>query len=241
MSKDIDDWGPVRKTVLWVVVIAGIVGFSLWSEGVFSGSAEMSTTVPAPELAARQATVAELQHAAQAQGVCYGWALVDGLGVVSNVSEGSNLGDGTAIYQEPSCPRWVQVRATIYYTDELSELSDSAAVEIVSSSDLTAQLPTAAALDRLGLDEGAFVDSPDDAILLAAMALPLLVHEAGLAAAVPRRVAAATAAPSAPLDEAGNDLWRSRWLPLVVAMVLMVLAGAGLAAGWLLRRRARPS
>lgn len=221
------------RTTLWAVVIIGfLVGFAFWSKGVFSGKTD--TTVPVPELVARQATVEELRHAAQAQGVCYGWTLADGFHV-GRSSVGSNVGDGSAVDHQPSCPRWVQVRATVYYTDETSEASDSATVEITSSPDMSAQLPTSAALDRLGLDEGAFVDSPDDAILLAAMALPLLVHEAGLAAAVPRRTTAATAAPGAPLDEVGNDLWRSRWLPLATAMVLIVLAGAGLVVGWLRR------
>ncbi|HET8658095.1 MAG TPA: hypothetical protein VFM55_03755 [Micromonosporaceae bacterium] len=198
-----------------------------------------------PAVVARQATVAELKHAAQAQGVCYGWALVDGLGVTSNVSEGSSVGDGVPVYNQPSCPRWVQVRATIYYTSALSEAPDSAAVEIVSSADLAAQLPTTAALRRFGLDADVFVDDPDDAVLRAAMVLPLLLHEAGLAVAVPRRTAAPgapldTAASGAPLDEVGSDLWRSRWLPLLTAIVLIVLAGAGFVAGWRQRRGSPP-
>lgn len=195
------------------------------------------TTVPAPTAAERSDTVPILQRAAQSQGICYGWRLQDGTNVVS---VGSNLGEAVAVRDNPSCPRWVEVVATVNYPPQSSEREDSAQIQVVSVGDTdTADLNYVRdGLDRFGLTEKVFIDDPGWAVCRAAVSLPLLVAERGLAGPVPVDTAAPAAAPS-PLPGAGSDFWRDRWSGLLAAAGLLLLGVALLTAGLMQRRRRR--
>jgi hypothetical protein len=195
------------------------------------------TTVPGPEPASRQAVVAELARASAAQGICYGWQLADR---AVPVSRGSNLGESTPVDADPErCRRWVEVRAVVYYEDESSEAEDSATVDVVASPGVELTGAVTSWLNRFDLTDQAFVDDPALAISRAALALPLLVTEAGVAPPPPT--------PSAPppdalptLDDAGNDFWRDRWGFVVAAAALLLVGGLLLTIGLITRRARRP-
>ncbi|HEU5108014.1 MAG TPA: hypothetical protein VFT95_05605, partial [Micromonosporaceae bacterium] len=85
----------------------------------------------------RKETAAELARAAQAQKICFGWKLIEGNAGVP-VSQGSNLGDAKPVESDPQrCPRWVEVRASYYYTAESDEADDWATFEVATSPDLS--------------------------------------------------------------------------------------------------------
>lgn len=213
------------KAVFWVLVIVGSLAGMLWAESDFG---DTDVTVAAPDQADRLAAVAELQRAAEHQGYCYGWSLENGA-AGTLVSEGSNVGDGLDVDDRgEQCPHWIEVRAVIYYTDPASENADEALVEINGGSQVTPE-----ALAQLGLDEQAFLDDPGDAVLRAAMALPMLATTADFAPKVPLATANGTAGP--PPDAAG-DFWRDRWPLLVATGSLLALAAAGFGVGWWQRR-----
>jgi hypothetical protein len=221
--------GGVIAGLAIVAVIAICVGF-----GVFNSDSD--TTVPAPAAIERADTVPILAQATASQGICYGWRLESRFDSV--VSEGSNLGDGVPVVDDPSCPRWIQVTASVRYTPESSELEDHATVDVTGSPDIDrADLYAVEnGLRRFGLDSDVFVDDPGWAICRAAVALPLLVAEAGVA----QPAAAPTGSPGAtvtPLPDAGSDLWRARWGFLLAAAGLLLLAGALVTVGVVQRKR----
>ncbi|SDY22640.1 hypothetical protein SAMN05444365_1011122 [Micromonospora pattaloongensis] len=206
-----------------------LVGFCLL--GAFSD--DDSTVVPAPTETERRDTVAVLERSADAQDVCYGWRLQDGEGDI--VSVGSNLGDNVAVATNPArCPRWVEVVATVTYTSESSESEDWASVQVESADPLW-QGAFTAGLERLGLDNDAFLDEPGWAICRAAVALPLLTAEAGHAEPAPVATGTPTAQPS-PLPEAGSDFARDRSPYLVGAFLLFVVTAVLVTIGWFQRR-----
>ncbi|QDY11373.1 hypothetical protein FJK98_00755 [Micromonospora sp. HM134] len=196
------------------------------------------TAVPAPAADERADTVPLLAQAATSQGICYGWRLEKSYD--STVSVGSNLGDGVAVSEDARCPRWVEARARITYTAESSESSDSAYVTVVGSPDLApADLASVqAGLTRFGLEEDVFVDDPGWAICRAAVALPLLVAEAGVASPAPTPTAD-PGATAAPLPDAGSDFWRDRWGSLLAAAGLLLVAALLLTVGFVQRGRQR--
>lgn len=215
---------------LGVVVVIGLCALA----GAF-GDSGSGTDVPAPATDERAATVPILQRAADSQGICYGWKLLDW---TNPVDAGSNLGEGVAVNTDPRCPRYVEVVANIRYTSESSEASDSVEIHVEGSSDIDdADLHAmASGLARFGLDEDAFIDEPGWAVTRAASTLPLLAAEAGLVEPVATPTAASAAAPS-PLPAAGNDFWRDRWGGLLAAVGLLLLAALFLTVGVVQRRR----
>ncbi|WP_405114880.1 hypothetical protein OG559_11035 [Micromonospora sp. NBC_01405] len=215
-----------------VVVVGGCIGV-----GVLNGDSG-GTTVPAPAADERADTVPILAQAATSQGICYGWRLESYYGSV--VSVGSNLGDGVAVVDNPACPRWVEVTAEVRYTSESSESSDSASLYVKGSTDMArADLYAVKnGLQRFGLDDGAFVDDPGWAVCRAAVALPLLMAEAGMAepAATP---AAVPGAAVAPLPDVGSDFWRDRWGWLLATAGLLLVAALLFTVGFVRRSRQR--
>ena len=191
--------------------------------GGCASSGDNDTTVPAPAAADREATATQLAQATAAQGVCYGWRLLAGSSVVS---EGSNLGASTPVTADGArCDRWVEVQATVVYTAASSESEDWASVAIRTSPNLKAGAIGTDELDRLGLTNKAFIADPPEAVLRAALALPLLTVEAGAVEPLP---ATPTATPSGGVPELAavrSDFWRDR-LGYMVAAAALLLGGA---------------
>ncbi|WP_050580967.1 hypothetical protein [Salinispora cortesiana] len=204
-----------------VTVIGAVVVTAILTE-------DRSTVVPPPTTTERNDTVALLRDAAEQQDICYGWELEQGYGDV--VSAGSNLGAGISVVDHPQCPRWLRVAVTVVYTPESSEAADYATVAVQGSSEFTDELfDLAAGISRFGLDEAAFLEEPGWAVTRAAVSLPLLVVERGVASPESMITSAPVAAPS-PLPAAGSDLWRERsgWLigaagMLLIAVLLVVV------------------
>ncbi|MCM0675349.1 hypothetical protein NCC78_11715 [Micromonospora phytophila] len=222
-------------------------GFAIGSAAVVLGGVclagaladnDDSTVVPPPTATERSDTVPLLRKARDSQGVCYGWRLEDGQG--ATVSVGSNLGDGVTVTDNPQCPRWLQVVGNVSYTPESSESEDSAYVSVDGSGEFegTDLLTMDQGLARLGITDEALLDDPGWAVTRAAVSLPLLVAERGLASAAPV-VTAAPATPPAPLPDAGSDLWRDRWGHLVAAAGLLLLTALLVTVGVVQRRRQR--
>jgi len=193
------------------------------------------TTVSGPDVELTAHTVANLARASAAQGICYGWHLIDR---ARSVSRGSNLGPDTAVDSDPiRCPKWIQVEALVWYSAPDSEASDQAFVKIIASG---VPAPPASHLDRLGLTSGAFIEAPDQAICQAAMALPLLAQESADASPMPTAPPAATptSVPAA-LPDVGSDFWRDRWVHVLGAALLLLVAALTIAIGWFERRAER--
>ncbi|MEH0970066.1 hypothetical protein V6U77_02860 [Micromonospora sp. CPCC 205546] len=219
----------------WVVIGAFVlccVGI-----GVVNRSGGGNDVLP-PTSQERGDTVPILQRSSASQGVCYGWVLKDYY-AYRDLSVGSNLGDGVAVEENAACPRWVQVVARVAYTPESSESNDFARITVETSSDVPAsvRLRMQNGLERLGLDEDAFVDEPGWAVTRAAVSLPLLAAEAGVVEPAP--TPAAATAEAAPLPDAGSDLWRDRWGYLLAATGLLLFTALLFAAGFWQRSRQR--
>ncbi|GAB3151302.1 hypothetical protein GCM10027290_40290 [Micromonospora sonneratiae] len=209
-------------------IIAGILVFS---------DTDNDTMVPAPTATERTDTVAILTRASQAQNICYGWQLEGGYRSDA-VSVGSNLGDNVPVDEDPTrCPRWILVTADVNYTSESSESNDWVYVNVRSSSDLST-IGFTAGLEQLGVDDDAFLDEPGWAITRAAVFLPLLAAEHGLAEPVP--VVTADPDPTAsvpPLPAAGNDFLRDRWAYLLGVAGLLLVTVLFVTIGLVQRRR----
>lgn len=213
-------------TVGTIVLVTTLI-LAPWDDG--------DTTVPAPSAEMSEQTVANLARASAAQGICYGWHLLDG---VRSVSRGSNLGPDTAVDSDPiRCPKWIQVEALVWYSAPDSEASDQAFVKIIASG---VPAPPASHLDRFGLTSGAFIDAPDQVICQAAMVLPLLAQESANASPMPIATPAATptSVPAA-LPDVGSDFWRDRWPHVLGAAFLLLVAALAIAIGWFERRAER--
>jgi hypothetical protein len=201
-----------------------------------SAPAEPAAADAAAELAAdRQATAVELARAAEAHDICYGWA------VKGSVPEaaGSNLGATVPVESSPEqCPNWVTVIAEVTWTPESSESPDTAWVHLDGSSDLMFDLPGGDVMPQLGLTGDAVIDDPEFEVLRGALALPLLIAEAGLAQPVPRPTPSGTTTPNPDqLVPAGSDFWRDRGGLFVAGLVMLLLAGGGVWLGIRLRGR----
>jgi hypothetical protein len=222
------------KAGVWVVVV------SLVSVGVCVAAGIVNddggTAVLPPTAQERGDTVPILQRSTASQGICYGWKLQD-FGY-DEISVGSNLGDGVPVEGDPDCPRWIQVDADVYYAPESSESNDSANINVTGSADIprTTLWEIDNGLQRLGLTNDVFVDDPGWAVTRAAVMLPLLAAEAGLAE--PAATPPPAAAPS-PLPGAGSDLWRDRWVHVLAAAGLLLVTGLLVTVGLVQRRRQR--
>ncbi|GAA0743917.1 hypothetical protein Drose_18135 [Dactylosporangium roseum] len=202
------------KEGVWIAVVV-VVGLCAW--GFFaSGDNDPVTAADPVDVTA---VVADLDRAATAHGICYGWQLLDSS---SPVSTGSNLGAGRRVTDDPQrCPKYVEVRGRYRYYPDSSESEDYATYSITTNLSNASHLDPSA-FDRLGAGTSRLLADPTSTILDAAQALPLLAQEAGVATgAVPAASASGT---PAPLPSAGSDFWRDRWVLLVVTGVL--LAGA---------------
>ncbi|WP_425412621.1 hypothetical protein [Micromonospora halophytica] len=215
------------------LVVAGCVGV-----GIVNGGGDSDKVSP-PTAQERDDTVAVLARSSASQGVCYGWELKDYFGYGDPVSVGSNLGNGVAVEDNPSCPRWLQVSVRIYYPSESSDSDDNAYVDVNGSSDFssTELLRIANGLERLGVTEKVFVDDPGWAATRAAVMLPLLAVEAG--AVEPAATPAPAAAQPSPLPDPGSDLWRDRWGYLLAAGGLLLVTALLITVGVVQRRRQR--
>lgn len=211
---------------LTVLIIAGIV----------TNDEDGSTRVPAPTGEMRVETATQLARATAVQGVCYGWWLSDG-STGADISRGSNLGPLVPVSDDlASCPKWVEVRATVRYTDPSSESEDWASVELAASIGISA--PPASRLAGLGFDQAAFVDDPAWAICEAALALPLLMAETGRATPAPLPTAGTTPQTDA-MPAAGSDFWRDRRWHVLAAGLILVAGALMLAIGWFERKHER--
>ncbi|SCL64732.1 hypothetical protein [Micromonospora chersina] len=225
-----------NRAAAWAVWLTiGLVVAGCVAAGVLNNDGD--TTVAAPAADERADSVAILKRTSAEQGLCYGWELVDYYDYGDPLNVGSNLGDGVAVEDNPACPRWVQVTANIGYVSESSESNDFARIQVTGSPDIdSADLwQVERGLERLGLTEDVFVDDPGWAVTRAAVMLPLLAVEAGLAEPADTPVPAA-ASPS-PLPDAGSDLLRDRWGWLAATVGLVLLAALFVTVGVVQRRR----
>ncbi|WP_018254821.1 hypothetical protein [Salinispora mooreana] len=220
-------WGGIAVAVVLATAVAAV-----------ALTEENSLVVPPPTATEQNDTVALLRDAAEQQDICYGWELEQWDGEI--VSAGSNLGAGISVVGHPQCPRWLRVAATVEYTPESSEVEDFAAVAVEGSSEFTYDhlLGLAAGLSRFGLDEAAFLQEPGWAVTRAAVSLPLLVVERGVASPEPLVTSAPVAAPSPP-PAAGSDLWRERSGWLIGATGMMLIGVLLVAVGLVQWRRRR--
>ncbi|MEU4476806.1 hypothetical protein AB0F68_01860 [Micromonospora sp. NPDC023966] len=225
-----------KKTAAWAVWLTiGLVVAGCVAAGVLSNDGD--TAVPAPAADERADSVAILQRTSAEQGLCYGWELVDYYDYGAPLNVGSNLGDGVAVEENSSCPRWVQVTANIGYVSESSESNDFARIQVTGSPDIDAAdlRQVERGLERLGLTEDVFVDDPGWAVTRAAVMLPLLAVEAGLAE--PADAPVPVAANPSPLPDAGSDYLRDRWGWLLATLGLLLLAALFVTVGVVQRRR----
>ncbi|MGC4894430.1 hypothetical protein [Micromonospora sp. DT31] len=226
----------LAEVVSWTAVVGCLVGPCVIGCVIGTLDRDSDTSVPAPAVDERSGAVPILRAAADSQGICYGWEL---LNRSDQVSVGSNVGDGTPVADASGCTRWIQVSAEIRYTGSSSQVEDSVIVRVGGSDDIEAVDLTAieTGLGRFGLDAGAFLGDPGWAVTRAATILPLLAAERGLA----EPAVAPTAGPStaaAPLSDAGNDFWRDRWRYVLGSAGLFLLAALFVTVGVRQRRSA---
>jgi hypothetical protein len=220
--------------------VVGVRRLALAGAAVVTLGLAACTTGDSPTSVAeqRREVAAQLAKASAAQGVCYGWLLEAGYGGTPPV-RGSNLGETVPVDSDPQrCPSWVEIRATVRYVSESSELEDSASFDVLTSSNLTVGPSIQTNLGRFGVDEQVFIDDPDWAIARAALALPLLTTEAGGADPAPTPSTPTTATPRA-LADPGSDFWRDRWVFVLVAIGLGLFAILFATVGIVSARRLR--
>lgn len=173
----------------------------------------------------------KLAEATEEQGVCYGWSVdvQDDGGSLSGTDTGSSLGPGRSPY-DPGCSPYVVFRASLHYTSEASEASDSATYSIDTN------LPgfDARSLDGLGISGNSLLGGNDDTVVANATALlPGLVAEQGLAPPILIEETAGTTIPAAdrPTNTPGSDLWRTHWAAYSFSGLLLLggLAWVGVA------------
>ncbi|MFJ6196787.1 hypothetical protein [Micromonospora sp. NPDC092111] len=230
---------PAKKTPSKGVAWAGWLTLGLVVVGFLVAGAlgdSDGTAVSPPATTERADTVPILQRSSASQGICYGWRLDDDH---DTVSVGSNLGDGVPVEDNPGCPRWVQVTADVTYTSESSESDDYASVRVTASEDvsLSDAFAIESGLERLGITERVFVDDPGWGVTRAAVMLPLLAVEVGLAG--PAATPTPEPAGPGPLPDAGSDLWRDRWVYFAAAAGLLLVTALLITVGVVQRRRQR--
>ncbi|MEU5788374.1 hypothetical protein ABZ754_11660 [Micromonospora purpureochromogenes] len=232
-SAEIPVW---KQALIWVGLLGTVAACTVGS--IVNGD-DGSSVVPPPTAQERADTVAVLARSSASQGVCYGWELKDDFGYGDPVSVGSNLGDGVAVEENPSCPRWVQVSVRIYYPSESSDSDDSAYVTVDGSGDFSSAdlLRIADGLGRLGVTEKVLIDDPGWGVTRAAVMLPLLAVEAD--AVEPAATPAPAATQPSPLPDPGSDLWRDRWGYLLAAGGLLLVTALLMTVGVVQRRRQR--
>jgi hypothetical protein len=188
-----------------------------------------------------QKIASELAQAQGRQGICYGW-LIRVTGAGEDAFEvGSNAGPGTPVQQATgaACERWAEAEVSIAFTDESSELEDSAGVVISTSPSLNWQPDW----NDLGISQADLLGDRSYAAVSNLIAgLPLLAAQDGVADSVEPAAAAATpAAPAsdAPFGSPGPDLWRELGFALAFFGIL-TLSGIVWFVIELVRQRRRP-
>ncbi|MFI6821229.1 hypothetical protein ACIBJE_09760 [Micromonospora sp. NPDC050187] len=226
--------GSSTAAAVWTVVVTVVVVAACVLPAVLNRGS--SDVVPPPTATERDDTVAVLKRATEAQDICYGWVLEE---LSRTVSVGSNLGVDTPV-DDPRCLRWVQVVADVYWPSDSSESNDSATIYLESSSDFdrTDLILLQRGLERFGLDDKAFIDEPGWATTRAAVVLPLLLAERGLADPAPVTTAAPdAAAPSLP--DTSSDIWRDRWGYFAAVAGLLLITALLFTVGFVQRRKER--
>jgi hypothetical protein len=217
---------PGRLGRLAALAAAGVSAATLWAPP--AGAVPILDAADATELA--QA----LAEATEDQDVCYGWEVTvnDYGGSASGVDEGSSLGVGpTAI--ETECERYVVFEATVIYTSQASEAEDTAGFDVRSN---IPGAPTAGDLREAGISTGGLLGGSDDQVVAnAALLLPALVAEKGLAP--PITLEANTQA--LPSGDRATGTPGSDWLRkygAAAGMAALVLFGGLGWAGWIVFR-----
>lgn len=212
------------------VVIAALVLVSCSSVDRYSESTSTLFGMEIPQFTPADATAlsGELADLEQMHGICFGWTLKDaGTGATST---GSSRGPAISAR---SCPRWAEADVVVGYTAESSEDADAADVTLLTSPDLSAAVGDAE-FERLGVTPDALVDDPVAATGHAALAVPLLLVEAGALPAPPEPTAAQPldplAAAQAP-QPGGGDFTAGQIAALVLSLLgAVALLGFGLVA-----------
>ncbi|WP_051399553.1 hypothetical protein [Haloechinothrix halophila] len=145
----------------------------------------------------------DLADAEQRHGMCFGWSLLDGS---TNIAQtGSSRGPDI---DASTCESYAIVRLSVGYTSESSEFNDAAGIEVFGSPDHPAVNSLSEAdFERLGITREVMVDDPVAATGHAALALPLLLIEAGELEPVDDTAAdtnGAATATARPLPDAGG-------------------------------------
>lgn len=213
------------KAALFTLVGIGVVALIFFME-TGSGSAqrldpstlydgEPIPTLTQPDRENLQGNLAKLEQ--QYGGVCFGWQLIDASS--GNTQEGSSKG---ADIPASNCPRWARAVVKVGYTSESSEAQDGADVYVEASPDLkSASLIGGSEFDRLGIDPGAMVDDPVATTGHAALAVPLLLVEAGDLPAIEAAPAGTTPQlANLPSDSGDSDF-------PIFRVLLVILLGLG--------------
>ncbi|MFC5286885.1 hypothetical protein ACFPM7_07460 [Actinokineospora guangxiensis] len=220
---------------VFVLVIGLPVFFAGLDEGWFesSGDSDMTITTPTQQEAAD--LVAQLAEAEKAHGICYGWRLKDLNDHQSDepLSQGSSRGVGV---EARTCERWAQVEVDIDYASPSSSLEDSAYVRVNTSTDLDPNAPSTVDLDRMGVSTQAAIDDPAAAVGMGALAVPLLMVEAGVAEALP--LPEATGAPATAISRPGSDFASNNSGSLIALGIIGGITVLCLIIGIIVRKRA---
>ncbi|MGH3452122.1 MAG: hypothetical protein ACRDQW_15665 [Haloechinothrix sp.] len=199
-----------------------------FASGVYDGQPiPMFTPQDKQQLSTR---LADLE---QQYGLCFGWTLQDG--ATKEVQAASSRGPDV---RADTCPSWVEVRVGVAYVSESSSSFDAADVEVAASPDL----PGASSINRddfvkLGIDAAALIDDPVSATGHAALALPLLLIEAGaLEPGDVQEQADEPTQPAQPLPASGDSEFPGGTIFLLVllgvgAVVAIVLGFASMRRG----------
>ncbi|MET7403189.1 hypothetical protein ABZS66_57890, partial [Dactylosporangium sp. NPDC005572] len=130
---------------VWVV---GVVIVGICVAAFFASSGDDETVTP-PSTTDAAAVVANLDRAAKAHGICYGWQLMDSS---TEVSSGSNLGVGKRANDDPkSCPKYLVIRGTYRWYSDSSDLEDSASYSFLTNLTSGYQRLDTTAFDQAGL------------------------------------------------------------------------------------------
>lgn len=196
-----------------------------------AGAATPAGAVPILDPVDAEDLARELAEATTVQGICYGWQVTvrDDSGTYSGTDVGSSLGAGLNAAGDRLCPRFIVFRADIHYTAESSESEDSASFLVFAN---VGGGPDDRDLRRVGVTESSLLGSKDDLGLInAVQALPALVAEKRLAAAVPAAPTEGTIpAADRPTNRPDSD-WARAYGEFLGISAVLFFGGLGW-AGW---------
>lgn len=226
------------KWAYWLVplMIIGAIVLGMAEEGAFDSN-DNDTTVPAPSGPDTADLVNRLAEAEKAHGICYGWELDDSTystGSDDLVSMGSSRGANVSARE---CTDWVVLTVGVDYTSASSESDDSASIDVDRSDSLAGKAPYSSDLERMGVTREAAINDPAATAGLGALALPLLMVEAGVAEPLP--VATASAEPATPIGHPGSDFVGNHSGALIALSIIGGLALLCLIVGLIIRKRGK--